>query len=150
VISRNESPRQFTLRIESHPANLAGVRRQIEVFGQICGFDETSRGQIVLCVNEALANVMRHAYGGATDRPIAIDAEEADGGMRIRIRDWGSGTDPGKLPFRRHDPLTPGGLGLICLRELMDEIVFTPQADGMLLTMTRQRGRRGGQVRRVG
>ena len=38
-------------------------------------------GDVGLCVNEALANVMRHAYGGATDRPIVIRAwREGDGG----------------------------------------------------------------------
>lgn len=134
----NASPRRLSLRIESHPANLAAVRLEIEAFAQLCGFDETSRGQIVLCVNEALANVMRHAYGGATDRPIEIEAERVGGGLRIGIRDWGRVVDPGQLEPRSHDPLTPGGLGLICLRELMDEVAFAPQADGMLLTMVKK------------
>src|SRR3712207_7212584 len=38
-----------------------------------------------------------------------------------------------------HDPLTPGGLGLVCLRQLLDEMAFTPLPDGMLLTMVKRR-----------
>jgi len=35
--------------------------------------------------------------------------------------------------------MMPGGLGMVCLRQLLDEVVFTPQPDGMLLTMVRKR-----------
>jgi anti-sigma regulatory factor (Ser/Thr protein kinase) len=95
-------------------------------------------------VNEALANIMRHAYGGAKDRPIQINADPVDGSggnhIRIAIRDWGNGVNPASLPEKQYDPLTPGGLGLICMRKMMDETVYTPQPDGgMLVTMTKKR-----------
>jgi len=129
------------LRITSDPANLAEVRQDVEKFCAACGFDEESSGQIVLCVNEALANVTRHAYRGATDRPVHLDAEFGDGLLQIAIRDWGrGGTPPDRLPPR--DPLQPGGVGLVCLRKLMDRVEFTPQPDGMLLTMERRLGER--------
>jgi anti-sigma regulatory factor (Ser/Thr protein kinase) len=125
------------LRITSDPANLAPVRRAIEEFSAACGFREEARGQIVLCVNEAMANVTRHAYGGAEDRPVYLEATFADAVMRITIRDWGCGRVPDECQ-PKHDPLKPGGVGLVCLRELMDAIQFTPQPDGMLLTMERK------------
>ena len=58
------------LRIESDPANLAPVRKAVESLAASGGFDSAACGEIALCVNEALANVMRHAYDGLTDRPI--------------------------------------------------------------------------------
>jgi serine/threonine-protein kinase RsbW len=127
------------LSIESHPANLACVRRAIETLGSTCGFDDAVRSDIGLCVNEALANIIRHAYHGATDRPIAIRAEFVNEALRITIRDWGNGVNPVLLRPGKRDPLKPGGVGMICLRKLMDEVEFVPQADGMLLTMTRKR-----------
>lgn len=139
---------RIQLNIQSHPANLARVRRAVEALGSSCGFDETSRGEIGLCVNEALANIIRHAYDGCTDRPIAIIAEFAEERLRITIRDWGKGTDPSRLPPSERDLLQPGGLGLICLKKLMDEVVFTPQPDGMLLVMSRQRAGRQRQATR--
>jgi anti-sigma regulatory factor (Ser/Thr protein kinase) len=130
-------PSPLRLRITSDPANLAPVRRQIEGFCAECGFDEEARGQIGLCVNEALANITRHAYQQATDGPIQLDADFADRAVRIQIRDWGTGKAPPARP-RPRDPLQPGGVGLVCLRELMDDIRFSPQPDGMLLTMERK------------
>lgn len=131
------APPELRLRISSDPANLAPVRRAVEDFCAACGFREEARGEIVLCVNEALANVTRHAYGGAADRPVHLDLTFDEGLLRITIRDWGSGRVPSECESR-HDPLRPGGVGMVCLRELMDTITFTPQPDGMLLTMERR------------
>lgn len=131
------------LNIKSDPATLASTRRAVEELALAGGFDATACGEIALVVNEALANIMRHAYGGATDRPIELVAELKDDEIQIRIRDWGSGVNPELLPHTHlpHDPLKPGGLGLICLRHMMDRVVFTPQRDGMLLEMSRKKKR---------
>ena len=37
-----------------------------------------------------------------------------------------------------HDPLKPGGLGLICLKKLMDEVTYTRLIDGMVLTLVKR------------
>lgn len=125
------------LNITSDPANLADVRRQVEELCTRNGFDESAVADVGLCVNEAMANVTRHAYGGAKDRPIAVSADYADGKVVISIRDWGSGVDPTQLEPRKPDPLRPGGLGLVCLRKMLDGCTFEPQPDGMLLTMVK-------------
>ena len=132
------------LIISSDPANLAGAQRAVEDLALAGGFDPGACGEIALVVNEALANIMRHAYAGKTDRPIELAAELDGDEIHIRIRDWGNGVNPESLPRRPHDPLKPGGLGLICLRSMMDRTVFTPQPDGMLLEMTRRKNRRNG------
>jgi anti-sigma regulatory factor (Ser/Thr protein kinase) len=128
---------RLRLEITSDPIHLAPVRRAVEAFSTAAGFDETAVGEIGLCVNEALANVTRHAYAGATDRPILIEGQFENGQIEIKIRDWGNGRDPSVVP-PKEDPLIPGGLGLVCLRQLMDEITFAAQKDGMLLTMKRR------------
>lgn len=155
--SLEPSSAELTIRVESAPENIGGVRRAVEDFCRNAGFDEPAIGDVGLAVNEALANVIRHAYAGATDRPMIIqarcvksDATSAAGtpgttagdlAVEIRIRDWGNGVDPDRLPPRPRDPLMPGGLGLICMRQMMDQVMFAPQADGMLLVMVRLKDR---------
>ncbi len=92
---------------------------------------------IGLALNEALANVMRHGYSGARDKPIVVAGEIINGGFRLTIRDWAPPFDPSRLPKKDRADLTPGGLGLLCIRKLMDETNFSPQPDGMLLTMVK-------------
>jgi len=141
--SRKQSqPPPLRLKITSDPATLASTRRAVEMFAAQCGFDETSRGEIGLVVNEAIANVIRHAYQGATDQPIEVTAQRTDLGITISLRDWGLGVNPLDLPPRKHDPMKPGGVGLICMRQMMDDMQFQKQSDGMLLTMSRSRIRR--------
>jgi serine/threonine-protein kinase RsbW len=130
--------RRMELRIQSDPANLAAVRKAVEEFAAGCKLDEKSAGEVGLCVNERLANIIRHAYAGRTDRPIHIEFVGCDGQIQVRIRDWGNGVDPSTIPQEPYDPLKPGGVGLICLRELMDQVVYIPLPDGMLTIMDKR------------
>src|SRR5215211_3205526 len=98
---------RLVLNVTSDPANLAPVRKACEAFCRRQGLDEATVADVGLCVNEAMANVTRHAYDGATDRPIELTAEAIDAlgaavpdghpaarGVRVVLRDWGSGVNP--------------------------------------------------------
>jgi serine/threonine-protein kinase RsbW len=144
--STTTPPRRLELKVTSHPSNLATVRKAIESFADANGFDARGVAEIGLCVNEAIANIIRHAYRGNETRPVHVAAhvEDHDGGrIVITLRDWGVGIDPNTLPCHPYDPLEPGGVGLICLQQWMDDVTYAPQADGgMLTTLTRRRMRR--------
>ncbi len=128
------------LKVTSDPANLAPTRKSIESFCCCHGLDQKACDEVGLCFNEALANVTRHAYGGAPDRPVEVHAWAANGAVTVTIRDWGNGVNPERLPRKPKDPMVPGGLGLICMHELLDDMRFTPQPDGgMLLTMVKRK-----------
>lgn len=94
-----------------------------------------------LAVDEACTNVVRHAYGGLGGQ---VEVEVAVDGDRIQIviRDWGAAFDPEAVPAPditaplEQRPL--GGLGLFLMREMMDEIHFSFDADqGNTLTMVK-------------
>jgi anti-sigma regulatory factor (Ser/Thr protein kinase) len=129
------------LNIDSNPANLAMAREAVEKLCKSAGFDENAIHEIGLCVNEAHANVIRHAYDNAIDKPIQIRAMFDGQQVIIALRDWGNGVNPTELPPGKRDPLVPGGLGLVCMEKMLDEARFEPQPDGMLLTMRRRRVR---------
>ncbi|MGH7179238.1 MAG: anti-sigma factor antagonist [Tepidisphaeraceae bacterium] len=139
--SPSNKPMPLLRKLSSDPAEIAPVRQAIERFAQDCGFDKKACDEIGLCVNEALANVIRHAYDGKPGNPIQLDAALSGQTLQISIRDWGNGVNPESLPPKKHNPLQPGGLGLVCLRQMMDSVSFTAQADGMLLAMGRSRQR---------
>jgi anti-sigma regulatory factor (Ser/Thr protein kinase) len=141
-VMSSDASSKLWLKIPSDPANLAEVRRAVEKLCAQSGVDQRGCDEIGLCVNEAMANVIRHAYGGRIDRPIEVAVDATGAVVRIRIRDWGSGVVPTDLPPAAGDceVLKPGGLGLICLTRMMGQVVFTPQPDGgMLLEMVRKK-----------
>lgn len=123
------------LQMMSDPGDIAEVRKTVEQFCIDQGMEQPAVSDIGLCVNEALANVIRHAYDGQTDRQIHLKVENSEGAIRVFIRDWGKGIDPLKLPPKPENPEVPGGLGMICLKQLSDRLRFEPQADGMLLIL---------------
>jgi len=126
------------LNVSSDPANLASVRRACEAFCVECGLGDAAACEVGLVVNEAMANITRHAYDGAYDKPVSVacDCDAAEGAVTITLRDWGSGFNPASVRPKQ-DPMQPGGLGLVCIRSLMDEVQYVTQPDGMLLRMAK-------------
>ncbi len=137
--SRSQCPPAIQLDLTSEAKHIAGVRKTVEAFAVSAGLGPAAVADLGLVVNEALANVIRHAYQGRAGEPISVSADCDSSQVTVRIRDWGNGVNPAALPLRAHDPSMPGGLGMICLRTLMDRAEFTPQPDGMLLTLSKRR-----------
>jgi serine/threonine-protein kinase RsbW len=142
--STHPIPTRLDVTITSDPSAIAPVRKAVEALAASAGMDDRGVGEVGLCVNEALANVIRHAYGGANNRPIVVAAYCKDDALVVTMRDWGSGVNPASLPPRRREALEPGGLGLICLRRMMTRVEYVPQADGMLLVMSKDLRESGG------
>ena len=132
---------KLTINLSTDPSLLGSARSAIEKLCATHKFHPTCCEEIGLVVNEALANVIRHAYPDVKDGPIQIDVGVSDDELTIKMRDWGKGVNPDTLPPSpaSGDPLRPGGLGLLCMRQMMDSVVFEPQPDGMLLIMKRRR-----------
>jgi serine/threonine-protein kinase RsbW len=129
------------LMMPSEAAEIKRVRHAVEDYARTMGFPTEAADAVGLCVNEALANVIRHAYHGEPGCPIAVTASVEPGEsltLRITIRDWGEGADPTTKPAKPYNALEPGGVGLVCLNQLMDVVMFTPQSDGMLLTLIKR------------
>jgi anti-sigma regulatory factor (Ser/Thr protein kinase) len=142
------------IRIEllSDPSYLAGVRQLIAGVSQRVGFDEASCSQVALAVDEALANIIRHGYCRACDRPIWIslwpnpETDDLGPGMRIEIEDEARQVDEAELCGRNLDDPQPGGLGLHIIREVMDEVTYTKRSkSGMRLTMVKYAPKGSGQ-----
>lgn len=123
---------------DSDAQHVASVRTEMESFGAESGFDAPSTDEIGLTVNEAIANIIRHAYGSVPGRPIWLRAQMHEGEMEIQLRDWGNGKRPAAPGQKPPDPMKPGGLGLVCMHRMMDQVLFIPQTDGMLLIMRRK------------
>ena len=131
------------LVILSDTANLVQVRVVVETLGKESGFNQKECAAMALAVDEALTNVIRHAYGGEPNKKIEIGIEELNEtdnhqGLKIYIRDFGKTVDTSKIKSRELTDIRPGGLGVHIMREVMDEVVYErPESGGTLLRMTK-------------
>jgi anti-sigma regulatory factor (Ser/Thr protein kinase) len=121
------------LELLSDPGLLCVVRAAIGQLTEKFGFSEPECRSVTRAVDEALTNIMKHAYGGQGGRPIEVlcrrvsqqpSARSGDG-LEILLSDHGPAVDPSKLCGRQLDQIEPGGLGLHFIRQSMDSVEFT-------------------------
>lgn len=121
------------LELLSNPNLLCVVRAAMERLTELFGFAAPECRSVTRAVDEALTNIMRHAYGGRVDQPIEMLCQrvakrrsaEGGEGLEILLADRGPAVDPAKLRGRRLDEIKPGGLGLHFIRQSMDTVEFT-------------------------
>jgi serine/threonine-protein kinase RsbW len=121
------------MELRSDPAMLCVVRNALGELAAKFGFSETDCRAVVLAVDEALTNIIRHAYLGDAERPIEVsfrrihlprDGKSGDA-LEIVLEDRGAKVNPNKLCGRALEDVRPGGLGLHFIRECMDTVEFS-------------------------
>ncbi len=129
----------FPGRFES----LAKISDLIVQQAKEAGLDETDIYAVDLAVDEAITNIIEHAYGGEGVGNIQCTCQARDGELIIILRDFGRPFDPDKIPApnvkARLKDLKSGGAGLFLIRKLMDEVRFEfNQETGNVLTMVKR------------
>ena len=86
------------------------------------GFEGASLSQIELAVEEAVANVMQHAYDPEESQAFDIICERLPGGIRVIIHEMGMPFDPSRIPAYR--PGETAGMGVFLMKAMMDDCFF--------------------------
>jgi anti-sigma regulatory factor (Ser/Thr protein kinase) len=93
---------------------------------------------MVLGVDEACTNIIRHAYHLAEDQLISLSLETIkSNGVRFRLRDYGDRLDATNYQGRSLDQPRPGGLGMHLIRHAFDQIDYQQRRRGTLLVLTK-------------
>jgi len=131
--------RPIKLSIPGDPKYLGLVRKVLqELLDSHDVPDETAR-RLILCADEACANVIKHSYEDPCDEPIEATFTIEGDDFKVQIRDYGKQCDIGQIKPRDLKDVKPGGLGTHFMNEIMDEVNYcTNQASGTLLTMIKK------------
>jgi serine/threonine-protein kinase RsbW len=129
------------VEFSSHTGNLAPMRKFVRGFLDAYPFSEKERMLMVLGVDEACTNIIRHAYQLRDDQLISLSLEGLRHCIRMRLRDYGKQTEAHAMKGRSHDLIRPGGLGLHLIRNAFDKVDYILKARGTELVMTKNLGR---------
>ena len=129
--------RKGKLEFSSHTANLALMRNFVRKFLARHPFSEKERTLMVLGVDEACTNVIRHAYDLRDDQPMALSVETLATCVRMRLRDYGAQAPANKMRGRNHSEVRPGGLGLHLIRNAFDKVDYILKPRGTELVLTK-------------
>ncbi len=117
------------LVVKSTTDNLALIREFTRTAAEKSGFSEETTGKIILAVDEACTNIIKHAYKNSSEGEINILVKFEDGKFIISITDEGLHFDPMQVPepdlqeFVKEKRV--GGLGIYLIRKMMDEVRYS-------------------------
>ena len=120
------------LELPSDPSLLCAVRGAVERLTESFGFSAADGRAVTRAVDEALTNIIRHAYGGRPDQPIEMffrsvqkqGSPKAVEGLEILLCDRGPAIKPGQMCMRALEEVRPGGLGLHFIQQSMDVVEY--------------------------
>ena len=117
------------LSVKSTTDHLAQIREFVKETALESGFSEDVTGKIVLAVDEACTNIIKHAYKFSPDGNIIISIKFADSKFEISITDEGIHFNPASIPEpdikEYYKQKKVGGLGVYLIRKLMDEVKYS-------------------------
>ena len=129
------------LKFSADACELSGMRREAREFLIDAGIPEMEAELMVLALDEACTNIIRYAYGGATQRAIRLHILRLRSSIRCTLRDYGTSCDPTKIRSRDLTDFRPGGLGVRILHSAFDHVLYEPKPRGTQLTLLKTLGR---------
>jgi anti-sigma regulatory factor (Ser/Thr protein kinase) len=114
----------------SDPRYLPVVRGAIGALAAAIGWDEPECRAITLAMDEAVANVIRHAYHNCSEGVIELECRENAEGLEVTMLDNGSAPDKKRICAREAGSDAPGGLGTHIIRDVMDSVTYQPCESG--------------------
>lgn len=124
------------LMMPSDARYLPVVRGAVGPLASAMGWDESDCLAITLALDEALANIIRHAYHNCADGLIELECRESVNGLEITLLDHGDPPDGTKICARAMTCDQPGGLGTHIIKEVMDTVSYqaTPAGNRFMAT----------------
>lgn len=123
----------IVIEVASDPRLLHLVRSLVRGYLEEAGFSSERAGEVVLGVDEACTNAIRHSCRGNPNDSFRVSFRTAGQWLEIQLEDYGEPAPPetfgrGATPPAPTDTesLRPGGLGVHLIHQVFDEVEFCP------------------------
>ncbi|MCW8817891.1 MAG: ATP-binding protein [Ignavibacteriaceae bacterium] len=117
------------LRVKSKTENLSVIRDFVSEKALDAGLPMATVENIMLAVDEACTNIIKHAYKSSPEGKIILNIDYDEKKFTITIIDYGKSFEPNSVPlpnlqkyYREHKV---GGLGIYLMKSLMDDVKYT-------------------------
>ncbi|WP_395792743.1 SpoIIE family protein phosphatase [Aquimonas sp.] len=140
MVIEGEAAVALRTRFPAQAESLQPMRHAADAALQQLGVEAGLRASLVLALDEACANIIRHAFRGGCGRGqielvISSDGDE----LRFVLVDNAPCVDPEAIRPRDLDECRPGGLGVCFIDALMDSWRISPLAGGGNRLLMRKR-----------
>ena len=111
------------LDVPAKAENLKKIRDFVRGYIDKCKGLESYKDEIVLAIDEACQNVVRHAYRDKNGN-VAIKLSFQNKEFIVSLEDDGTPAIPEKIKPRNIEDIKPGGLGTFFINQIMDSVSF--------------------------
>jgi len=116
------------LIVKSRTENLSLIRDFVSKKASAAGLSKEDIENIMLAVDEACTNIIKHAYKSYNDGEIVINLEFNAQKVLISIIDYGNTFNPDSVPDpdlqKYYKNGRVGGLGMYLMKTLMDDVKY--------------------------
>ncbi len=116
------------LKVKSKTENLSIIRDFISASAQEAGMKSDAVENIILAVDEACTNIIRHAYKSVPDGELIIKTKSTLSRFEVSITDYGKSFEPEMIPEpdlqKYYRQRRVGGLGMYLMKTLMDDVKY--------------------------
>jgi serine/threonine-protein kinase RsbW len=139
---RRHARRPVDLQLQPHPEHLPELRRAAARL--LDGVDRAVADEVLLALDEAVSNAIRHGSRGG--KPVWVRIRVERGWIELTVRDHGPTPRTPRVPPEQPPVLASGGRGLWLLAQLVDEVRLRRAGSGTLVQLRRRAHRqaRGG------
>ncbi len=127
------------VEFSSDPFLLCGIRAAVEHFARQSGFSAEQCRSLTLAVDEAVSNIIRHAYDGRTEESIRMRMRRSQTQVEIVLLDTGREADLSRLKVPPPQEVRSGGRGIHFIRRIMDEVEYQRLPDQNRLRLVKYR-----------
>jgi serine phosphatase RsbU (regulator of sigma subunit)/anti-sigma regulatory factor (Ser/Thr protein kinase) len=126
------------ISLEADSKNLIKVRDFVVKNGRKMGLTHKQLSEVKLAVDEAVSNIIRHAYVGKKGG-FQVEMEKLEDNVELRIRDqgvefdWNAVLEPDL--YKYVETRRKGGLGIWLIKKLIDEVEYRRIDSNNVLTM---------------
>jgi len=127
--TKNKNILENKMVVKSRTENLSDVREFINSLVRKIGISPEVSEDIILAVDEACTNIIKHSYKFFPDGEIIVKVKYFDNKIIITIIDYGENFQPHKIhkpdlqEYYKHKKV--GGLGMYLMKTLMDEVKYS-------------------------
>jgi serine/threonine-protein kinase RsbW len=129
------------------PKQIECICRIVDAKAAEAGFDERTRYACQLATAEACENIIKHGYGMTGSGTIEITTTASKGVLLIELKDNGPPFNPvnsGNPPQLDIENPPVGGLGLLIIQRVMDEITYQRSSSANVLRLLKRGNLPGG------
>ncbi|RPI01660.1 MAG: ATP-binding protein [Calditrichaeota bacterium] len=128
------------LHLTSDPPLLSVMRAAVSKVCELADFEHMETSKIILAIDEACSNIIKHAYKGKSGQSIIITCKIKPTRLEFILEDEGEPADIEKIKSRPLHEIRPGGLGVYLITSVMDKVKYSFGVDrGNRLYMSKQR-----------